>query len=84
MLSSSLFSSLGPGFCLIGPIGWGELLIILFLVLLFFGPKRLPEMAEAIGKSIRKLKEASRDVKSEIESSVDKKPDITEGKNKQG
>jgi len=84
MMSSSTFASLGPGFCLIGPIGWGELLIILFLVLLFFGPKRLPEMAEAFGKSIRKFKQASRDVKDEIESAVDKKPEVTEGKGKQG
>jgi len=84
MFSSSIFASLGPRFCFIGPIGTGELLIILFLVLLFFGPKRLPEMAEAIGKSIRKLKQASRDVKDEIESSADKKPSLTEGKDKQG
>jgi sec-independent protein translocase protein TatA len=84
MMSFSIFASLGPGFCLIGPIGWGELLIILFLVLLFFGPKRLPEMAEALGKSIRKFKQASRDVKDEIESAADKKPEVTEGKDKQG
>jgi sec-independent protein translocase protein TatA len=84
MLFPTVFASLGAGPCLIGPIGMGELLIILFLVLLFFGPKRLPEMAEALGRSIRKFKEASREVKSGIESSTEKKPEITEGKDKQG
>jgi sec-independent protein translocase protein TatA len=84
MFCSPVFASFGPGPCLIGPIGWGELLIILFLVLLFFGPKRLPEMADALGKSIRKFKESSRELRSGIESSDDKKPEITEGKDKQG
>ncbi len=85
MPSHAVFASMSPGFCLIGPIGWGELLIILFLVLLFFGPKRLPEMAEAFGKSIQKFKKASRDMKDEIESSSSKKPaELTEDKDKQG
>jgi len=84
MLNSSIFATLGPGFCFFGPIGWQELLIVLFLVLLFFGPKRLPDMAEALGKSIQKFKKASRDMKSEIESSTEKKPEISEGKDKQG
>jgi len=84
MLSSSIFATLGPGFCFFGPIGWQELLIILFIVLLFFGPKRLPEMAEALGKSIHKFKKASRDMRGEIESSAEKKSEIGEGKDKQG
>jgi sec-independent protein translocase protein TatA len=84
MLNPSVFASLSPGFCLIGPIGTGELLIILFLVVLFFGPRRLPEVAEAIGKSIRRFKQASREVTNEIESAGEKKPGITEGKDKQG
>jgi sec-independent protein translocase protein TatA len=84
MFSPSTFASLSPGFCLIGPVGTGELLIILFLVVLFFGPKRLPEVAEAVGKSIRKFKQASRDVTNEIESAGKDKPGITEGKDKQG
>ncbi|MBN1164213.1 MAG: twin-arginine translocase TatA/TatE family subunit [Candidatus Krumholzibacteriota bacterium] len=62
-------------------MGWSELLIILFLVLIFFGPRRLPEVAEAIGKSMRKFKKASREVKDEIESSTS---EISEGEDKQG
>jgi sec-independent protein translocase protein TatA len=83
-MDAMIFATLGPGFCFFGPIGWQELLIILFIVLLFFGPKRLPDMAEALGKSIQKFKKASRDIGSEIESSAEKKPEIGEGKDKQG
>jgi sec-independent protein translocase protein TatA len=70
-----------PFFLLIGPLGWSELLIILFLVLLFFGPRRLPDVAEAIGKSLRKFKKASREIREEIES---EKPEVTNGDEHKG
>ena len=37
--------------------GWGELLIVLLIVLLIFGPSKLPQLAEAIGKTIRELRQ---------------------------
>ena len=43
-------------FALIGPLGWSELLIIFFIILIIFGPRKLPEVAEALGKSIQKFK----------------------------
>jgi sec-independent protein translocase protein TatA len=58
-------------FALVGPIGWSELLIILIIVLVIFGPRRLPELAEALGKSIQKFKKASREVEDEIKTTVD-------------
>jgi sec-independent protein translocase protein TatA len=82
MYPGPLFASFRPFFGLFGPIGWTELLIILFLVLLFFGPKRLPELAESIGKSIRRFRKASRDAKEEIEQSIQGKD--TEGTDKRG
>ena len=82
MIGTFRFASIAPGFGLFGPVGWSELLIILFLVLLFFGPRRLPELAEALGKSIRRFKKATQEMKDEIEASD--KPDITEGKDKRG
>ena len=60
-----------PTFALIGPLGWWELVIILFIVLIIFGPKKLPEVAEAFGKSIQKFKKASREVTDEIHATVD-------------
>ncbi len=50
-----------------GPIGWPELLVILVLVLVVFGPRRLPEIADAMGKSIRKFRESSRDATREVQ-----------------
>ncbi len=57
-------------FALVGPLGWQELLIIFFIVLVVFGPRKLPEVAEAMGKSIQKFKRASREVREEIETEV--------------
>ena len=58
-------------FALIGPLGWSELLIIFFIILIIFGPRKLPEVAEAMGKSIQKFKRASKDAREEIESVTD-------------
>jgi TatA/E family protein of Tat protein translocase len=55
----------------IGPIGWQELLIILALVLIVFGPRKLPEIAEAFGKSINKFKSATRDATEDVKRELD-------------
>ncbi len=64
-----------PIVALIGPLGWSELLIIFFIILIVFGPRRLPEVAEALGKSIQKFKKASREVRDEISVNEDDHPD---------
>jgi sec-independent protein translocase protein TatA len=46
---------------MIGRVGFPELLIILFLVILIFGGNRLPELGKSIGKGIRNFKEATKD-----------------------
>ncbi|MCB1183398.1 twin-arginine translocase TatA/TatE family subunit [bacterium] len=52
-------------------LGWPEMVLILVLVLILFGPRRLPEVAEALGKSLKKFKsatsEATREVKRELD-----------------
>ena len=52
-------------------IGWPEMLLIFGVVLLVFGPQKLPEIADAMGKSIQKFKSAAKDAKQEIQSGVD-------------
>ena len=47
-------------------LGIGELLIILFVLLLVFGAKRLPELGGALGKGIREFKSSVRDIESEL------------------
>lgn len=49
-----------------GNIGWSELLVIFLLVLLFFGAKRIPEVARALGKATREFKDAKDGVIAEI------------------
>jgi sec-independent protein translocase protein TatA len=62
-----------PIFALVGPLGPWELLIIFFIILIIFGPRKLPEVAEAMGKSIQKFKRASRDAREEIETGLEDK-----------
>ncbi|MCD6379119.1 twin-arginine translocase TatA/TatE family subunit [bacterium] len=76
-----MLAALLPRFLFIGNVGWPELVIVLVFVLIFFGPKRLPDVAEAIGKSLRKFKKASKDINDEIESST---KEITEDDDKRG
>lgn len=51
-----------------GPL---ELFIVLAVVLIVFGPKRLPQLARSIGRSITDFKRGLNDVKSEIENAAD-------------
>jgi sec-independent protein translocase protein TatA len=53
-------------------IGGGELLIILLVVVLLFGAKKIPELAQGVGKGIREFKKAVNDVQEDVKS-IDKK-----------
>lgn len=52
----------------LGGLGATELILILLVVLLLFGAKKIPELARGMGKGIREFKDASREIKREIES----------------
>ena len=51
-------------------LGGGELLILLAIVLLFFGAKRLPQLARAIGGGVRELREGLAGADNEDEAQV--------------
>lgn len=53
-----------------GPLGFTEILIILVLALLLFGPRRLPELGRAIGKGLAEFRRASNDLRATIEDEV--------------
>lgn len=54
----------------------GEWITILLVVIVFFGGKKIPELARGIGKGIREFNDAKEGVKSEIESGMkEKKPE---------
>ena len=48
-------------------LGFTELLVILMIVLLVFGAKRLPEMGSALGKGIREFKNSIKEVKDSVD-----------------
>jgi sec-independent protein translocase protein TatA len=48
-------------------IGGTELLVVLFVVFIFFGPKKLPELGRSLGKGIKEFRSAMRGIQSDIE-----------------
>lgn len=55
-------------------IGWGELVLIIIVIIVFFGPKRIPDIAQSIGKGIREFRKAMKDVQDEVTKSVNEEP----------
>ena len=66
--------ALNTVFAFLGDIGTGEILLILFLVIILFGAKKIPELARGMGRGIREFKDATKEIKSEIENSVKDEP----------
>lgn len=46
--------------------GMGELIVILLIILLLFGAAKLPEIARALGKSIKEFKKAGKEIKDDL------------------
>ena len=53
-----------------GPIGIPEMIIIAVVALIFFGPRKLPELGRSIGKSLAEFKRASNDLKNSLDEEV--------------
>jgi len=47
-------------------IGWGELLLIIGFIVVFFGAKKIPEIAKGLGSGIREFRKAARDIQDDI------------------
>ena len=58
----------------IGPLGVWEILIILTVVLIVFGPSRLPQMAKGVGQAVREFRKGVKDMKDEFVSEVEEEP----------
>jgi sec-independent protein translocase protein TatA len=52
--------------------GW-EIILILAVVLIFFGAKKLPELAKGLGSGLKEFKKATREVTDEIQNAADDK-----------
>ena len=55
-------------------LGGGEIMVVLLFVLLFFGSKSIPDLARGLGKGLREIREASENIKREIEKGVNEVP----------
>ncbi len=49
-----------------GNLGTGEVLLILLFILIFFGAKKIPELAQSLGKGIREFRKAAREIQEEV------------------
>lgn len=59
-------------------MSFGKLLIIVLVIMVLFGAKRIPDLAQGLGKGIREFKKALRDVEDEVKAPStpqDKKPE---------
>jgi sec-independent protein translocase protein TatA len=55
-------------------LGGGEIILIIALVLILFGAKKLPELAKGLGTGIKEFKKATREVTEEMHSAMEDTP----------
>ncbi len=60
-----------------GGISIKELLVVLAIVLIVFGPRKLPEIGRAMGKSLKEFKQAASEIKESINTDDEKEKDKT-------
>lgn len=53
-----------------GPLGFTEILFILLVALLLFGPRRLPELGRTLGRGLAEFRRASTDLRATIDDEV--------------
>jgi sec-independent protein translocase protein TatA len=60
-----------------GPLGFNEIMVILIIVLLLFGGKKIPELMRGLGRGVREFQDAKNNVRKEMEESVAEKDRTT-------
>lgn len=63
--SLAIFQQLGPL----------EIFVVVFLILLLFGAKKLPELARGMGKAMKEFKKATKEVEEDIRTAMDEEPE---------
>lgn len=59
-----------------GPLGFNEILIILVIVLLLFGAKKIPELMRGLGRGMREFNDAKNNVRKEFENGVQRNEEV--------
>ncbi len=54
-----------------GSIGFSEIMVLLIIALLIFGPRKLPEIARSVGQAMREFKKAGEEVTRSFEEPID-------------
>ena len=54
-----------------GNLGAGEIILIVLVILLLFGAKKIPELAQGLGKGMKEFKKSLKDVEEEIKKTDD-------------
>lgn len=63
-----------------GNLGATEILLIFLVIVIFFGAKKIPELAQGLGKGIREFKKATREIDDEVQNEVKKLDDAAKSK----
>ena len=63
-----------------GNLGAGEIILILLVVLILFGAKKIPELAKGLGKGMSEFKKGLKEVENEIKDADKKEDKTTENK----
>lgn len=58
-------------------IHWAYIVLLLVVVLIIFGPGRLPELGGAVGKAMREFRKATTDITNEVTAAAQAKPEPT-------
>jgi sec-independent protein translocase protein TatA len=65
-------TTLGLTLAFLGGIGATEAVLIFCAIVFLFGAKKIPELAKGLGKGIREFKDATKEIKNNIEDSINK------------
>lgn len=67
-------------FAFLGNLGGPEIILIVLFVLIFFGAKKIPELARGLGRGIKEFQSATKEIKNDIQDSVkEDKPVVKTG-----
>lgn len=55
-----------------GSVGFPELLVIMIIALMVFGPRRLPELGKALGQTINEFKKGANSIRDSVEAEIER------------